>query len=131
MDLHGFGKEEKMTLNEYRDAAYKNAKEHGWHNGDRIPQMLSSIALIHSELGECTEAVRRDCWCDDAEVDLHELSRDEFAARVKDTVQDELADVIIRVLDLCGAFNIDIEAHVIAKMKYNEGRPYRHGGKLA
>lgn len=43
----------------------------------------------------------------------------------------ELADVIIRVLDLCGGLNIDIEKAVLEKMKYNEDRPYRHGGKLA
>jgi NTP pyrophosphatase (non-canonical NTP hydrolase) len=41
----------------------------------------------------------------------------------------ELADVIIRVLDLCGKFGIDLRAAVAMKMAYNESRPYRHGGR--
>jgi NTP pyrophosphatase (non-canonical NTP hydrolase) len=46
---------------------------------------------------------------------------------IKDTVEDELADVIIRTLDLCGYLGIDIEKHVELKMRYNESREYKHG----
>lgn len=41
----------------------------------------------------------------------------------------ELADIIIRVLDICGANNIDIQGALDEKMEYNMTRPYRHGGK--
>lgn len=41
----------------------------------------------------------------------------------------ELADIIIRVLHVCAARDVDIDAAVALKMKYNESRPYRHGGK--
>jgi len=44
-------------------------------------------------------------------------------------IPSELADIIIRVLDICGFHGIDI-AHALAdKMAYNETRQYRHGGK--
>lgn len=43
----------------------------------------------------------------------------------------ELADILIRTLDLAAALNIDIDQAVYLKMKYNETRPHRHGGKLA
>jgi NTP pyrophosphatase (non-canonical NTP hydrolase) len=42
----------------------------------------------------------------------------------------ELADVLIRVLDLAGALNIDIGARVDEKLAYNESRPYMHGRKF-
>ena len=41
----------------------------------------------------------------------------------------ELADAVIRSADLCGALGIDLEEVISEKMKYNEGRPYRHGKK--
>ncbi len=43
----------------------------------------------------------------------------------------ELADLLIRVLHICARYNIDLEALVELKMRYNEQRPYRHGGKTA
>lgn len=46
---------------------------------------------------------------------------------VKDTLEDEMADSIIRALDMCGYLNIDIQAHVEAKMRYNSTRGYKHG----
>lgn len=44
-------------------------------------------------------------------------------------IPSELADIIIRVLDICAAEGIDIAAAIADKMAFNETRPYRHGGK--
>lgn len=41
----------------------------------------------------------------------------------------ELADVILRTLDLMAALGVDVDAVVMAKHRYNLGREYRHGGK--
>lgn len=41
----------------------------------------------------------------------------------------EIADAFIRLADLCGYLNIDIDTEVKLKMAYNETRSYRHGGK--
>lgn len=40
---------------------------------------------------------------------------------------EEIADVLIRVLDLCGWLEIDIQLEVLAKMEKNFNRPYKHG----
>lgn len=42
----------------------------------------------------------------------------------------ELADAVIRIADLCGAFGLDLAAAIEIKHAYNETRPHRHGGKL-
>lgn len=46
-------------------------------------------------------------------------------------IPSELADIIIRVLDVCGFHGIDIAAAIADKMAFNETRQYRHGGKLS
>lgn len=54
---------------------------------------------------------------------------DLFQKHVKDSLEDEMADVIIRALGFCAENNIDIEKHIQLKMKYNEMRGFKYGGK--
>jgi NTP pyrophosphatase (non-canonical NTP hydrolase) len=44
-------------------------------------------------------------------------------------IPSELADIIIRILDISGAYGVDIEDAVRTKMEFNETREVRHGGK--
>ena len=41
----------------------------------------------------------------------------------------EFADVLIRIFDTCGKYDIPLAKAMAAKMAYNETRAYRHGGK--
>ena len=41
----------------------------------------------------------------------------------------ELADTVIRIADLCGELELDLEEALRTKMKFNQTRPYRHGNK--
>jgi NTP pyrophosphatase (non-canonical NTP hydrolase) len=66
------------------------------------------IALIHSELSECLEGVRKN------------LMDDHLPHRTMEEV--ELADALIRILDYCGGYDIDIESAVMEKMAYNRER---------
>lgn len=50
-----------------------------------------------------------------------------FRYKIKDTVEDELADALIRLLDLTAALGIDIDKHVRLKRRYNKSRPWKHG----
>lgn len=95
-----------MTIKEWQAAVHENAVNHGWWDEDRkTPELL---CLIHSEVSEALEAYRKG---DD------------------DNLGEELADVAIRLMDMCEAFNIDLEAEIMKKHDYNKSRPYRHGGK--
>ncbi|MDA3779726.1 MAG: hypothetical protein PF487_05805 [Bacteroidales bacterium] len=44
-------------------------------------------------------------------------------------IPSELADVVIRVADMCGYYGIDLEKAIEEKMEYNEIRSRKHGGK--
>lgn len=43
---------------------------------------------------------------------------------------EEVADVIIRLLDYAGYRGMDIHSAIEAKMEVNRGRPYKHGKKF-
>ena len=71
------------------------------------------IALMHSELSEALEADRKNL---DAEH-IHGFTG----------VEEELADVIIRVLDFAGHYNLRLGEALSAKITYNLSRPFKHG----
>jgi len=90
------------------------AIEKGWWEGERNEGEL--IALMHSELSEALEAIRNDNPPDD--------KIPEFTG-----VEAELADVIIRIMDMAAAKGYRVGEAVIAKINYNKNRYYKHGGK--
>ena len=94
------------------------------------------LMLIVSELGEALEAARKDKYSPVGAVDsVMDWWNDEnfveaFKDEIKDSFEDELADAVIRIFDLAGRLNIPIEKHILAKMRYNKTRPYKHGKKF-
>ena len=127
------------TLNQLRDEIHANAIEKGFYDNPR--EIGTLLMLIVSELAEALEADRKGQYTsfgayNRAEKELvieDSFGKIEFAtlfnAYIKNTLEDELADTIIRVLDLCGHLNIDIERHVDMKRKYNKLREKLHGKK--
>jgi NTP pyrophosphatase (non-canonical NTP hydrolase) len=119
------------TLNKLRDEIHEYAINKGFWDNQRETGTL--LMLCVSELAEAMEADRKDRYAD---LELIEKDKEDFIDfkwsfenSIKDTFEDELADTIIRILDLCGAKGIDIEKHIELKMKYNATRERMHGKK--
>lgn len=94
------------------------ATRKGWWNDE--PNIPEKLALIHSEISEALEAYRSN----EMVTRISESGKPEgFAV--------ELADAVIRILDLCGYLRIDLESEIELKHNYNTTRPYRHGDKKA
>lgn len=95
----------------------------GFYDEER--EIGTLLMLIVSEVAEAMEADRKNRY---ANLSLLPNGFDKglFLENIKDTFEDEIADVFIRILDLCGHMNIDIEKHVELKLQYNKTRGYKH-----
>lgn len=95
-----------INLNDLAKDNHQNSIEKGWYEPEpTVPELL---CMIHSEVSEVVDAYRN--------------GRD-------NEIGEELADIILRTLDLSAHLEIDIHSAVLNKLEYNKTRPYRHGGK--
>lgn len=106
-----------MELNILRDRAYKTACEHGFHEEELSDKHF--LMLVITELSEAVEADRKGRRCDIESYKFiskeHIKSNSEYLKKllfnryVKDSVGDELADAAIRLLDLAGLRDIEVQ----------------------
>jgi NTP pyrophosphatase (non-canonical NTP hydrolase) len=121
----------KQEFKRVQRKAFENSKKKGFHGIDTAIEWVSGVdfrqqlkearqaqrlMLIVSELGEALEAIR------------HGNPPDSHIPKFSG-LEAELADVIIRAMDLAETHNLDLAGAVIAKMSYNSRRPVLHGGK--
>ena len=116
------------TLNKIADAVYKLAWKQGFHSKEENEDAFIERACnnLHDEISELHESWRNNKlheYCDKAQSML--------AVNIKPLtcLEEEMADIIIRLLDNCRKLNVDIQSAVERKHKYNTTRKFRHGNK--
>ena len=96
-------------LNELAAEIGEIARSKGFNEHDENPLYVAlKLALIHSEVSEALEADRIG--------DSHNL-------------EEELADIIIRTLNLTDWLECDIDNIIRWKIEINRTREHKHGGK--
>ena len=106
----------RLTINKLQKEAHETAVKKGfWGKSCNIAE---KIALFHSELSEALEIAR----CD--------IRIDKQINGKPEGFKYELADCIIRILDIAEYLNLDLESAIVKKMKYNKNRPRLHGKKF-
>lgn len=90
-------------LNALKERAYKTAVAHGFH--EDVKPNVYYLGLVMSEMGEAINADRKGDHADTKgfEDGLAKFPpMDCFNAYIKDSLEDEIADVVIRLLDFAG-----------------------------
>jgi len=108
------------TLTEIAEAVHQLAWDKGWHSQDENEDAFIERACnnLHDEISELHEAWRNN--------KLHEQCDKPIPLTC---LEEEFADIIIRVLDNCRKLNVDIQTAVKIKHNYNLTRSHRHGNK--
>ena len=111
-----------IAFRELQQDIHDNAVAHGWWDDDRSFGEL--IALVHSECSEALEDFRSGHGVCDKWVEARGDSAKPCG------IPSELADIVIRVMDMCGRYGINLWDEIVSKHEFNKSRPYRHGGKV-
>jgi NTP pyrophosphatase (non-canonical NTP hydrolase) len=100
------------AINDAAATVHANARAKGFWDGERND--AEAIALMHSELSEALEALR------------HGNPPSEHIPAFS-AVEEEMADVVIRVMDFCAGRGLRLGEAIIAKHEFNFTRPHKHG----
>ena len=180
-------------LSSWAKAIHENACAHGWHDEKKPDDHW--LCMVMTEVAEAVEADRKGRRFTsenrqeyemrlDAVGDSREVTITAYESCIKGTLEEEFADIVIRILDFvyekygeamtwspkamishhhhssftesafrlvrlmtyaatpevlsmivlymydwADCLGVDLDYHIVAKMKYNECRPYKHNNK--
>ena len=128
-----------MSLNALAAHIYEGNKAKGfWDGGWEAKNFAEALMLVTSELSEALEAYRTGLNVNDPNIVGDYViakiagkgDKDNYIQNVKGSVGEEIADAIIRLLDISAGYELDIDFHVEAKLAYNATREHKHGKKF-
>lgn len=94
------------TIRDWQKKIHDYTTRQGFWDAGELRSKPEVLCLIHTEVSEAMEAYRNADAANFAE---------------------ELADIVIRVLDAAEGYHIDLEAEIEKKHAHNLTRPYKHG----
>lgn len=103
-------------FDKFSEEIQHNSAAHGFWDAGHTRNKAEMIALMHSELSEALEAIRSG----------FDTTMDEHCPEYR-SVEIELADCMIRIMDFAYGFDLDVGRAMFAKHKFNINRPPKHG----
>lgn len=109
-------------LNALKDRAYKTAVAHGFHEEEKPDAYW--LGLVMSEMGEAINADQKGLRANVVrfveDMELGNPFKESFEAHIKDSLEDELADVVIRLFDFAGlrGYELNIASIDLVFLRY-------------
>lgn len=100
-----------LALDELAKEISETTAEKGFNVFEGLEQVITKLALIGTEVAEALDELRKPVY-----------SEEDFVG--------EVADIIIRTLDLGGFLGVYLGDAVVAKVEKNKTRPFRHGRRF-
>ena len=110
-----------MNLETFAKESHQISLDHGFKN-DNLDQRLM---LIVDEISEAHEELRKGKDPQEVYYANSHITRDK-----PEGFGIELADAVIRILDLSEAYGLEIVTLLELKQAYNKTRPFKHGKKF-
>lgn len=117
-------------IRDLQDQIHATAREKGWWDDledfaerDLLPILFTAkLGLVTTETAEAIEEIR------ERRIKTWYRSGGKNEGK-PEGAGIEMADAVIRLLDLAGAMGIDLEEAILEKIEFNLTRSYRHGNK--
>jgi hypothetical protein len=138
----GFHEYERVLKNIEKEAQFEEDSVYGdFLFRTRLNYYGNMLALVHSEISEAEEELRNgrpvnENYYPDAEAlaetpgYIEDVGQPDPARFKPHGVPSELADAVIRIMDMSEELGIDLYAAIIEKLEYNATRPHMHGKKF-
>jgi NTP pyrophosphatase (non-canonical NTP hydrolase) len=145
------------SFRETQQKTYTTANEKGWWDSQEADPAAVTLAWEHAKTsrtleihrtGKEVDEVQRPWWKDEEWNSEHDYVAQKIALVHSElsealvgyldhsdkiegftSMEEELADAVIRMMDMAEHYGWDLAGAILAKMKYNEGRSHMHGGK--
>lgn len=107
------------SIREWQKAAYFNNVQHGFHEGVNALNVDRKILLAVGELVEAQNELRDGHSATEIYCNPGTPKPEGFGI--------ELADAVIRIMDIAESVGVDLQSCIEQKHEYNVTRPFRHG----
>ena len=101
-----------MNFSKLQKQVWQTVDNNGFHEADGVWENTSRtnerLMLVVTEVSEACEAVRHGDWLN---------------------FKEELADTVIRLMDIAECYEINLEEEILRKDAINQKRGHMHGGK--
>jgi NTP pyrophosphatase (non-canonical NTP hydrolase) len=127
---YGLQEQAHTVFARMQEEVFRLNNSKGWFDEDR--SVGDMVALLHSEVSEILEAYRSWKFQDSTTGQVRFEGDGSMTAATgpkPEGVGAEMADCLIRLLDMAKRWDVDLTAEFMRKMRYNWTRPYRHGGR--